>query len=151
MESLNKFLQGQKILQISPYAGEPWIANVFMGCKSAHKIYFIGSPKTLYGKQLTSNGRLAFATAWTEDTNHKNRKGIQGVGYATLTDSDSEIATGVSLHNHNYPEFADRITVDWVRTNENGSGVWVIEPEFIKFWNDEQYGLDGTQEFTFPR
>lgn len=149
MEALTKFLKQQRILQIAPKAGEPWIANVFMSCETPEKIYFIGSPKTLYGKQLTEDPKLAFATAWCSATSNLDRKGIQGVGEAILTKDESDIEIGVRLHNQNYSEFAERITVDWVKTNERGSGVWVITPSFIKFWNDELYGQDGSEEFKF--
>ena len=148
MDELTKFLQNQKILQIAPHAGDPWIANVFMGCESPEKIYFIGSKNTLYGKKLLEDPRLAFATAWHAEGNHLDRKGIQGVGEALLTNDDDDIATGVRLHNQNYPEFAERITIDWIHTNEKGSGVWVIKSSFIKFWNDE-YGVDESREFSF--
>ncbi len=123
MEELQQFLQSQKILQIAPHAGDPWIANVFMGCETADKIYFIGSPKTLYGEKLLEDSRLAFATAWHADGDHLDRKGIQGVGEATFNPSEADIAMGVALHNQNYPEFAERITIDWVHENEKGSGV----------------------------
>lgn len=149
MDELQDFLRKQKILQIAPHAGDPWIANVFMGCESADKIYFIGSNQTLFAAQLQEDPRLAFATAWHNEGNHLDRKGIQGVGTAILTTDEEEIATGVRLHNQNYPEFADKITVEWVHNNERESGVWVITPTYIKFWNDELYGTDGSKEFTF--
>ncbi len=148
MNELTTFLQKQKILQIAP-SGDPWIANVFMGSESPEKIYFIGSPHTRYGQQLQENKALAFATAWHEEENHLNRKGIQGVGEAVLTQNETEIETGVRLHNQNYPEFKERITVEWVKENERGSGVWVITPHYIKFWNDGLYGQDGSKEFQF--
>lgn len=149
MDELKAFLKDQKILQIAPHAGDPWIANVFMGCETPEKIYFIGSKDTLYGQKLLEDPRLAFATAWHREGNHLDRKGIQGVGEAVFTDDEEEIATGVRLHNENYPEFARRITVEWVHTNESSSGVWVITPSFIKFWNDELYGEEESREFTF--
>lgn len=149
MDELNQFLQAQRILQIAPHAGDPWIANVFMGCEDAQKIYFIGSKNTLYGQKLLEDPRLAFATAWHAEGDHLDRKGIQGVGEADLNPSEADIAKGVALHNQNYPEFAERITVEWIHTNEKGSGVWTITPSFIKFWNDDLYGQDGSKEFEF--
>ena len=147
MEELKKFLQNQRILQIAPHAGDPWIANVYMCCENPNKIYFIGSYKTLYGRELLQDPRLAFATAWHNPDNNLDRKGVQGVGEAALTKDAKEITAAVKLHNQNYPELAKRITVDWVKTNKRGSGVWVVHPTFIKFWNDELYGTDGSEEF----
>ena len=149
MDELSKFLQTQKVIQIAPKSDEPWIANVFMVSENPETIYFIGSQNTRYGKLLSENGTLAFATAWHDESDHVDRKGIQGTGKATFTKSEEDIAKGVDLHNKSYPDFAKRITVDWLNTNESGSGVWVIKPNFIKFWNDELYGQDGSKEFTF--
>ena len=149
MKELTEFLQKQRILQIAPHAGDPWIANVYMGCESPEKIYFIGSKNTRYGKKLLEDHKLAFATAWCNEHDHKDRKGIQGVGEAVLTEDENDIKKGVELHTKNYPEFADRITVDWINTNTKGSGVWVIKLTYIKFWDDEVYGLDGFKEFKF--
>jgi len=149
MDALTDFLNSQKILQIAPAAGDPWIANVYMVAQSPEKLYFIGSKDTHYGTKLRENPALAFASAWCNERDHADRKGIQGVGHAVRTSHNQDIEIAVQLHNRRYPEFADRITVDWINTNERGSGVWVITPSYIKFWNDELYGIDGTEEFWF--
>jgi len=96
MDELTKFLASQKILQIAPHDGDPWIANVFMGCEVPDKIYFIGSHKTHYGEKLLADPKLAFATAWCNKDNHMDRKGIQGVGEAFLSTDEGEIAMGVN-------------------------------------------------------
>lgn len=147
MKELQAFLKSQKILQIAPAAGDPWIANVLMACNTPHKIYFVGSKDTLYGKKLLEDSSLAFATAWHEENNHCNRKGIQGVGKAHFTTDHVEIEEGIRLHNKRYTEFAKRITPDWAKSDEHASGVWVIAPSYIKFWNDELYGDNGSKEF----
>ena len=149
MEALTHFLQQQKLLQIAPAGGSPWIANVYMGCESPRKLFFIGSTETMYGQLLEENGELAFATAWHDEDNHKNRKGVQGVGRAVVAADEHEIALGVKLHNQNYPEFADRISKDYINDPTNHSKVWVISPTYIKFWNDELYGDDEAAEFHF--
>ena len=103
----------------------------------------------MYGQLLLEHGELAFATAWHDEDNHKNRKGIQGVGKAVATTDEYEIALGVQLHNQNYPEFADRISEAYINDTANHTQVWVITPTYIKFWNDELYGEDEAEEFHF--
>ncbi len=149
MDELTAFLKQQKHLVIAPRADAPWIANVFMGCEHPQKIYFIGNEQTQYGQSLMKDSSLAFATAWFNDADHTDRKGIQGVGACVPAEDPEDIETGVRLHNAHYPEFADRITVSWVQNNGKGSHVWVIAPMYIKFWNDAAYGQDGTEEFRF--
>lgn len=149
MQELTDFIHTQRVLQIAPKAAQPWITNVFMGCEEPTRLYFIGSRHAHYGQQLLASGEAAFATAWYNQTDHTDRKGIQGVGSVQLASAPEDIETGVRLHNKNYPEFAKRITVDWVHTNDKGSGVWIISPQFIKFWSDEHYGEEESREFSF--
>ncbi|MAZ30334.1 hypothetical protein CL655_03560 [bacterium] len=149
MDELTKFLQTQTVIQISPKAGEPWIANVMMTCETPEQLYFVGSTKRLYGQQLLADETLAFATAWHEVQNHANRKGVQGVGIARPVTSEAEMSEAVALHNRDYPALAEQVTFEVLRENTFGLHVWCITPTFIKFWNDELYGRDGTETFTF--
>jgi uncharacterized protein YhbP (UPF0306 family) len=149
MDELTQFLRKQTVIQIAPHGGEPWIANVLMACESPEKLIFVGSQKTKYGQMLLANSALAFATAWHASDNHLDRKGVQGVGTATVATDRSDIEQGVRLHNEAYPEFSKRITADWIETNDVESRVWLITPRYIKFWNDELYGENGTKEFSF--
>ena len=53
------------------------------------------------------------------------------------------------MHNLNFPEFSEKITVDWVKSDKNKSRVWIIEPDYMKYWNDELYGDEETEDFSF--
>jgi len=150
MDELKQFLKAQEIFQIAPAAGEPWISNVYlMYNKGPEKMYFIGSKSSLYGEQLLQDPKLAFATAWHKEGDHIDRKGVQGIASAHVADTDEDILIAVSMHNKRYPEFADQITVEHMLNNITGACVWIVEPTFIKFWNDELYGEDGCEEFKF--
>lgn len=149
MDELKVFLQQQKIMQIAPAAGDPWIANVMMSCETPQKLYFVGSTTTLYGQKLLEDPRLAFATAWHAAGNHIDRKGVQGVGNARVASSDEDIKTGVRLHNRDYPEVAPFVTQERVRDDSNNTVLWVITPILIKFWNDALYGEEESREFKF--
>lgn len=150
MEKLLEFLQTQKLLAIATCDnGEPWIANVYYGVDEKFKIYFISPKSTRHSNYILQHSRVAFSIAWFDQTNHKNRKAIQGLGACRLAQNPEEIEVGVRLHNANFPEFAERITVEWINTNEYGSAVWVIEPNYMKFWSDELYGEDESEEFYF--
>lgn len=149
MDELTTFLRQQTVMQIAPKAPEPWIANVLMACEEPAKLFFVGSSDRLYGKLLRQYHQLAFATAWHQADDRTNRKGIQGVGTARMATADDEITLGVALHNRDYPEFTTYITKSAVCDERNSTCVWVIEPQFIKFWNDELYGPEGSEFFRF--
>ena len=144
------FLKSQRVLAIATQGkGELWIANVFMGADDDGRIYFISNEETKHSEHILENGQVAFSAAWFKEGDHLDRKGVQGVGTCRIAISDDEISMGVQLHNENYPEFTERITVDWIRSEENKSRVWVIDSIFIKYWDDALLGQDGTEEFSF--
>ncbi len=148
MQQVLNWLKTQKVMVIaSQDNGEVWVANVYFGVDDDFKIYFISSESAKHSQQILKNPKIAFSIPWYDPTNHKNRKAVQGQGVCRVAANDEEIAKGVQLHNQNFPEFANRITVEWVNTNEYESHVWVIEPSYIKHWNDEAYGDDESEEF----
>ena len=145
-----EFIRSQRVIIIASHDGnEVWVANVYFGIDENGLIYFISPEETKHSSMILKNPKVAFSIVWFDSTNHKNRKAVQGLGVCRLAESESEIATGVKLHNQNFPEFKERITVDWIHTNEWGSKVWVLKPEYIKYWDDEIYGGEESEEFTF--
>ena len=147
--TLCEFLAAQKVLQIAPAADEPWIANVLYVADGTTCLYFVGNTERMYARQLLADPRLSFATAWVADNDHLNRKGVQGVGTASVLEDVSEIRKAIELHNQKFIDFKDQVTEDEIRFDSSSSCIWCIKPEFIKFWNDEEYGLNGSEKFNF--
>lgn len=148
-DKLREFLETQHILQIAPAAGDPWIANVLFVNDGPTKLYFVGNRERLYAQLLLKDPRLAFATAWTAENDHLNRKGVQGVGQAYVLEDPVEIRSVIELYNKTFADFTDQVTEDKIRFDDTGSCIWGIKAEFIKFWNDELYGLNGSKKFAF--
>lgn len=132
-------------------AKDIWVANVYIGTDATGAIYFISPTTNRHSQMILKNPQVAFSVAWFDVANHKNRKAVQGLGMCRLAETEDEIATGVRLHNQNFPEFKERITVEWIYTNEWDSKVWVLEPTYLKYWDDELYGDDESQEFFLPK
>jgi uncharacterized protein YhbP (UPF0306 family) len=150
MEKWLQFLQGQKLLVLASHdEKDVWVANVYFGTDEKGTLYFISPKDNRHSAMILKNPNVAFSIAWFDATNHKNRKAVQGVGVCRPAENDGEIATGVQLHNQHFPEFKERITIDWIRTNEYGSCVWVLKPSFMKYWDDEIYGDEESEEFRF--
>ncbi|MEK7648905.1 MAG: pyridoxamine 5'-phosphate oxidase family protein [Patescibacteria group bacterium] len=150
MKKLLEFLQSQKLVIIATCEnGEPWVANVYYGVDANFKLYFVSGKNTRHSSHIQQNSHIAFSIVWFDRSNHKNRKAIQGLGQCRLAQNEEEIDVGVRLHNANFPEFAEKITLDWIHTNKRGSSIWIIEPSYMKYWDDELYGEDGSKEFTF--
>ena len=124
-----------------------WIANIYIGVDERGLIYFISPQDNKHSKIILKNPNVAFSIAWFDPKNHKNRKAVQGLGVCRPAENEEEIITGVKLHNKNFPEFKKRITVNWIHKNEWGSKVWVLKPTYMKYWDDEIYGAEESEEF----
>lgn len=151
MEKLLDFLKSQKLIVIASHNGEDlWVANVYYGIDPNFKIYFVSPETATHSQQIVKNPKIAFSVAWFNPNNHADRKAVQGLGVCRLAKDEEEITKGVQLHNENFPEFKEKITIEWIHTNEWKSRIWIIEPTYIKFWNDELYG-DETKAFSFKQ
>ncbi len=150
MQKVQEFIQSQKLMVIAVANGKDvWIANVYFGVDENGALYFVSPEDTKHSKMILNNPNIAFSIAWFDSHNHRNRKAVQGKGICRPTENEEEIATGVKLHNENFPEFKERITVEWIHYNEWNSKIWVLKPMYIKYWDDELYGSEEFEEFTF--
>jgi len=151
MNNLLSFLQSQKLISIAPKSNEPWIANAFYGVDNDCVFYFVSSTQTKHSQQILENGDVAFNVAWYNPNNHTDRKAIQGIGRCTMANKHEEIAIGVQLHNDRFPEFAERITIDWIEDPGNESKIWTLQPSYIKYWDDTLYKNGESKEFIFEK
>ncbi len=147
---LFSFLSSQRLCVVATHAwDEIRTSNVFYGIDESYTFYFISNEETKHSKHILQNPSVAFSIARYDPTNHMDRKSVQCSWSCKKATTLDQITTWVTLHNTHYPEFAERITVDWALSEENKSHVWTITPTYIKFWNDELYWINGTEEFTF--
>ena len=146
MKDLLHFLKSQRSMAIASVDENIWIANIFYGVDDKLKIYFISPKDTLHSKHFLKNSKVAFSVIWYDKNDFENRKGVQGRGICKLAKSDKDIKKGVELHNKNFPVFKKRLTFDYIK--KGNSCVWVIEPKFIKYWDDSLY-KDKIKEFNF--
>lgn len=148
-EALLDFLKSQKYLVVGTQGDTPWIVNVFHGTDDEFNIYFVSGEETEHSRHILKHPEISFSTVWFDPQNHLDRKGVQGRGVCHIAKDDADIETGIQLHNANFPEFKERLTPDYIRSESNKSRVWIIKPLFIKFWNDELFGQDESEEFNF--
>lgn len=152
IDQVKEFLKTQELLTIAcSDSDEIWTANVYYGCDDNAVLYFISSKNTKHSKMILKNPKIAFNTVWFDKKDYANRKAVQGIGVCRVATTLADVAKGVALHNKRFPAFANKITGEWIKTNEFGSRVWTIIPEYIKYWDDELYGEDEFAEVTVSR
>lgn len=149
MEKLLEFIKKQRIMVIASCGdGEVWVANVYADIDDEGVIYFVSSDDTKHSKMIAKNPNVAFSFAWAEPNDSENRKGIQGQGHCRKAEDVKEIVTGLALLVKKLPVFKKFFTLDRIQANK-AKGVWVIEPTKMKYWDDERYGNNSSEEFTF--
>ena len=150
MEKLLQFIQSQKLMALACHNGKDlWIANLYIGVDEKGTIYFISPEDTKHGQMILKNPNIAFSIAWFDPKNHKNRKAVQGLGACRPAKNPAEIAAGIKLLYKNFPDLRDILTVKWIMTNAWGSKIWVLKPNYMKYWDDEIYGNNESKEFHF--
>jgi uncharacterized protein YhbP (UPF0306 family) len=145
-----RFLKSQKLMTIAAHESKDvWVANVYFGIDEKSTIYFISPKDTKHSKMIQKNPNIAFSVAWFDPKNHKNRKSVQGLGVCRATNNPNEIANGIKLLYKKFPDLRDILTVKWILSNAWGSKIWIIKPTYIKYWDDEIYGEEESEEFKF--
>ena len=79
--------------------------------------------------------------------NQKNRKGVQGKGVCEKVTNPIVMAHGIGLLFKKYPDLHDVLTVPWILENVWGTKLWAIKPGFVKYFDDEIYGENESEEF----
>lgn len=149
MKDLFSFIDSQKLCVLATFDKDVWASNVFYGIDPNFTIYFVSSENKKHSMQILKNPKIAFSISWFNKSDHTDRKAVQGQGICEIAKTDEEIKKGIKLHNKRFPEFAKRITYEWIKTNKTKSRIWTIKPFYIKYWDDKLYGQDGTKEFIF--
>ena len=148
MEQLESFIKSQRVLTLATKDwSKPWISNVYYWYQDG-VFYFISLVDAQHSQQILQNNSIAFSTVRYNKSDHTDRKSLQWTGICKQATDEKSIALWVWLHNHYFPQFAERITVGRVLEDVNRA-VWMILPNTIKFWNDELYWINGTCIFDF--
>ena len=142
------FLKSQKLLILaSSDNDQPWVANVYFVVDDDCKLYFVSREGARHSQEMLMNPKVAFSSVWFDTTNFRNRKAVQGVGTCNVVEDEAGIMKALQLYHSNFLGSDKLITLEWLRNNEHQSCFWVIEPTYLKHWDDEQYGEDGSKEF----
>ncbi len=152
MNNAIKFLQSQRLLSIAlADAFDPWIANLYFGASDKGDLFFVSPEGAKHSQMILVNPRVAFSSAWSDQNNPSNRKGVQGIGECQIVKRISEIVEGLSYIHRSVPGLRKLITLDWLKKNAFGSKLWVIHPKYLKYWDDGLYGEEESREFIVSR
>lgn len=148
---LAKFIKSQKLLVLSTVDenGQPWISNVYFSADDELNLFFVSPTDTKHSKHIAKNPHVAFSIPWYDEMNLANRKAIQGIGACKRITSAKETIRLLKNHYQYYPLWKDAITYKAMREKLIESRPYVIKPTHMKFWNDELYGEEKVEQFSF--
>ena len=148
---LLKFLKFCKLMVIATVDHEstPWVCNVYYSVTNDFKLFFVSPTDSLHSKHIAQNSRVAFSIPWYDENDLGNRKAVQGIGVCTRVTNWIEAARFLRNHYIYYPLWKKIITTAAMRKKLIESRPYIIKPEYMKFWNDELFGDEGIEEYTF--
>ena len=150
-KNLIDFLKNQKLLAIATidHENKPWIANVYYSVDGDLNLFFVSPQDTNHSKHIQNNSRVAFTISWYNKDNLSDRKAVQGRGVCRLLENPKEIVRFLTNHYKYFPSWKDEITYENMLQKIIESRPYIIKPTYMKFWNDELFGEEGTREFNF--
>lgn len=118
--------------------GKPWIANVYFGVDDDLNMYFMSKRSTKHSKHIESDGQVSYTVAWYNLENDEDRIAIQATGKCELVKDLRVIAIGAKCI---FEKFSDwEINPKEALEKIATSGMYVIKPKYMKFWNDKLLG-----------
>jgi general stress protein 26 len=151
-ESLLPFLQSQKILSFATQdeKNSPWITNVYYSVNDDYEIFFFSGTDTKHSRHLKQNSEVAYAVVWANPADEDDRKAIQAVGVCEQVKDPIKLAKLLTVHYKYFPDWKDEDKdISDIVKKVLKAGAYVIKPRYIKYWNDEVFGDDSTQEYSF--
>lgn len=153
-QNLLQFINSQKLLTISTFNDQPWICNVYFAFdETMKKFIFISNPEAKHSVAIANNPKVAFTTVWFNPENLSDRKSIQATGKCFSADpsedepSNQILQQYIDAYHNKFQTSKNWLTFEYLKTSGK-SKLYVIEPEYIKFWNDELFGKEGILEYS---
>lgn len=149
-KELLDFLKSQKLITIASNKGDEfWVNNAYYCVDDELNLFFVSPKDTKHSQYIAENPSVAFNIAWYDEDNLGNRKAIQGLGKCKELTDVRQMTKYLRIHHKKYPIWKNRITYLNMKNKIIESRPYLIEPSYIKYWDDELFGSDGTKEFRF--
>jgi len=150
-QTLLKFLQDQRLITLASVdeQNKPWVSNAYYSVDKNMNFFFVSPLDTAHSRNLKANSDIAFSIAWFDENDLSNRVAIQGTGICELVTKPSEVVSLLKNHYKYFPSWKDSVNYENIAKKLIESRPYVIRSKYIKFWNDELYGEEGVEEFTF--
>jgi uncharacterized protein YhbP (UPF0306 family) len=149
-QTLLPFLQSQKVLVLATVdkKNNPWVSNVYFSVNKYYEFFFFSATDTQHSNHLISNENVSFAVVWHDSEDEGNRKAIQAKGVCKQIKDPIKLLKLVKNHYKYYPGWKEEgESIDDTVKKLLKTGAYVINPDYIKYWDDEEFGEKKTEEY----
>ena len=121
--------------------------SVYFAVDAEFNFYFISEPDSEHCKNIELNNQVACAIADSKQLVHDKKIGVQIKGIVKNIHGIDRLEAMIDLWNSTNPGMETVISIDNFRNKILKSHAYKIEPQEIKFFNEELYGEEGFEVF----
>jgi len=135
---IKKYLSNKFQLVLATTGGEhPWISTLFYSTDDQMNIYFLTNPKTLHGKQLAKNPKVAVAIADSPQVPSSKKRGLQIYGICEQISGARKISHATNLWKKTLGVTSRDYSYEGMIKKAISGRMYKITPKKIKFFNEE--------------
>lgn len=155
MQSLLDFLSSQRIMVVATHTPEPtthpWVANLYYVVDGEHHeqrpaMYVFGHPNAKWALDIEQNPEVAFSVVWSNPADPADRKGVQAVANMRKSEEEQQLDRALALYSGIFPTEIEQFKQ---RVVSGDSGLYVVEPKFLKHWDDAEHGEEKFKSYSF--
>lgn len=148
-EQLLKYLQSQRLISLATWDERPRVCVVYYVIDHNFNFYFVSKPDTQHCRDISKNPIVACAV-YSSDQNVTDKKtGAQIEGVADMVSGAEAMERALQLWNVANPGFENVINLPNILKSVIQSRVYKVVSKKIKFFNEELYGTEGSEIFSF--
>ncbi|HLD25021.1 MAG TPA: pyridoxamine 5'-phosphate oxidase family protein [Patescibacteria group bacterium] len=138
------FLAKGKLMALATYGTHPWIASVYYAYDKNLNIYFITSPMTLHGRQMTKNPLVSAAIADSHQNLSDLKRGLQVYGHVEQVSGIYNVRRAIKLWKNFLNAQRPDITAENMEKGIYKGRIWRLTPKKIKVFDQEKFkAIDG--------
>jgi uncharacterized protein YhbP (UPF0306 family) len=136
-------------MSIATSARKPWIAIVFYAIDQDFNLYFISEPTTKHSLDIVKNNKVACSIVDSSQVVTDKKIGVQLEGVASEVKEKNKLQIILSMWHETNPGFEHVISIPNILKKIIKGRFYQVKPTLIKFFNEELYGSEGFEIFTF--
>lgn len=146
---LLEYLRSKKLMTVATYGDDVWAASVYYTIDDDFSIYFLSAPEAQHVQDLHKNKGIACTVADCRQEAVDKKVGVQLKGIAEEVTGIDRLMPIMDMWHTVNPGMRSVLSIDTIRGKVIDSVIYKITPQYIKFFNEELYGSEGCEVFTF--